>query len=345
MCGIRARSARAVAALVGWLLGLALVLLPLVSGFLGVPASASASVLPPALGPVLASTDCAAAADPGCSASPPPPDVVPGPGGSDQFAAAQLLTLINTDRAAAKLPLLSARADVTAIAVDWSTAMAAVKDIAHNDAYFTSEIRYRLGARSLGENVALNRSTFDAHQRLMASPAHRANLVNPKFTVIGVAVVRDAEGMGYFTEDFLEPVPAGSSPPPAGGAGGDGTVALSSTNHTAIAGAGPATSSAPATARPAAAVPRELAAAPTPSTPVLAADTIPTDLTPDPAAIVSTSTTPGAPSELARGLGPAAGPLDAATPHVPLWLALLGAGSLALAITRLARFKRWARRS
>lgn len=136
----------------------------------------------------------------------------------DPVGAAQLLVLANAERAAAGLPPLEARLDVTELAAEHSRRMAEAGDISHNDAYFTSAVRQRLGARSLGENVAMNKSADDAHRRLMLSPGHRANLMNPKFTVVGMAVVRGADGMGFITQDFVEPAgarPLVSAPVPA----------------------------------------------------------------------------------------------------------------------------------
>jgi hypothetical protein len=308
--------------MVGWLLGVGLVLLPVVTGVLGVPASA----------------DCAPG-DPSCLPAPSLPPPPSAPAGNDVAAAAQLLALINADRAAASLPLLSPRDDVTAIAVEWSTTMAAAQDIAHNDAYFTADTRRRLGARTLGENVAMNRSTYDAHQRLMASPGHHANLVNPKFTVVGLAVVRDGGGIGYITEDFVEPAPAGSSsaPPPSSG-GGDSGASPPTANHPATV-ALPA-SSAAALASAAVATPdRTTAASPSPAS-TTAADSLPTD----PATTGADAGTSDAahPNELARGLGPS-GPTDTADTHVPLWLALLAAAAVALTAARLRSGRRSAR--
>jgi uncharacterized protein YkwD len=145
----------------------------------------------------------------------------------DPVATAQLLVLANTERAGAGLPALVARDDVAAIATEHSRQMAEAGDIFHNDGYFTTEVRQRLGAKALGENVALNTSMDDAHRRLMNSPGHRANLMNPTFTVVGMAVARTADGVGFITQDFVEPkaaspatpaspveVPAGDPAPP-----------------------------------------------------------------------------------------------------------------------------------
>ena len=131
----------------------------------------------------------------------------------DPVAAGQLLLLANAERSAAGLPMLEGRYDVTEVAFGHSRRMAAAGDLFHNDEYFTPAVRQRLGARTLGENVAQNRSADDAHRRLMLSPAHRDNLLNPRFTVVGMAVVRTADGTGYITQDFVEPAAARSLAP------------------------------------------------------------------------------------------------------------------------------------
>ena len=92
--------------------------------------------------------------------------------------------------------------------------MADTQVLAHNDAYFSAESKSRLGAKSLGENVARNGSADDAHARLMASPGHRANLMSSKFSVVGIAVFRDGSGNLWITQGFVQPA-AASAPAPA----------------------------------------------------------------------------------------------------------------------------------
>jgi uncharacterized protein YkwD len=41
------------------------------------------------------------------------------------------------------------------------------------------------------------------HQALMNSPGHRANILEPRFTKIGVGVYQDAGGQFWVTEMFL----------------------------------------------------------------------------------------------------------------------------------------------
>lgn len=149
--------------------------------------------------------------------APPPP--APAPELSSAEAAARLLSLLNDERARAGLAPFALRADVTEIAAGWSGAMAQAEHLSHNDAYFTPETRTRLDARMLGENVARNPSIDGAHRALMASPPHRANILEGRFIVIGIgAELRD--GSWWVTQDFVQPATsdgadrAGAAPAP-----------------------------------------------------------------------------------------------------------------------------------
>jgi hypothetical protein len=57
-----------------------------------------------------------------------------------------------------------------------------------------------------GENVDLNQSIAGAHDALMHSPPHRANILDPDYTVIGVGVLR-ANDQVWVTEDFARGLP------------------------------------------------------------------------------------------------------------------------------------------
>ena len=151
---------------------------------------------------------------------PQPPAPAPAPNPEQR-----LLELMNRERAEVGAPALVWRDDVAAFAEDHSGRMAREGRIWHNDEYFSAESRRRFDAKTVGENVALNKSIDDAHRRLMNSPGHRANIVNPKFTEAGVGVVKDGNGDHFITEAFVEPdgsrpAPAAtktSTPPKAGG--------------------------------------------------------------------------------------------------------------------------------
>ncbi len=59
------------------------------------------------------------------------------------------------------------------------------------------------GARfsSVAENIASGQDTGDIHSGWMRSPGHRANILDPKLTALGVAVVQ-ARGRVFAVEDF-----------------------------------------------------------------------------------------------------------------------------------------------
>ena len=82
--------------------------------------------------------------------------------------------------------------------------MARARQLRHNDAYFTDENRQRLDARTLGENVAVGASSGEIHRALMASEPHRANVLDPRFTVIGIGAVQNERGW-WVTQDFVQP--------------------------------------------------------------------------------------------------------------------------------------------
>ncbi|MBW3668517.1 MAG: CAP domain-containing protein [Actinobacteria bacterium] len=139
--------------------------------------------------------------------------------GHQPAAVSRLLTLMNNERRSRGLPLFAQRGDVTATSAGHSEAMAAAGTIWHNDAYFTAANKKRLDAVLLGENVARNPDIDDAHRRLMNSPGHRANLLDSRFTVVGLAVYRSSTGSLYVTQNFLQPrvaeAPRAAAPAPA----------------------------------------------------------------------------------------------------------------------------------
>lgn len=141
---------------------------------------------------------------PGIPPAPSPAPAVPavGQGVAMPDAAQRIYQLVNQERASAGLAALAVSSQIASIAADHSLAMADRHDIYHNDAYFSPANRRALGAGALGENVAMNSTIDDAHQRLMASPGHRANILNPGFNTVGMAVVRDKSGTLYVTQDF-----------------------------------------------------------------------------------------------------------------------------------------------
>lgn len=146
-----------------------------------------------------------------------PPVTVPAPveTGSLPAAAQHLLELTNAERRQAGVGTLAWRDDVADLAVAHSQEMAQAGDIFHSTAYFGTAVKNLLNAAVRGENVAYNGDVDDAHARLMASPGHRANILDARFSVVGIGVVRAADGRYFITEDFLQPAGAPRPAAPA----------------------------------------------------------------------------------------------------------------------------------
>ena len=132
-------------------------------------------------------------------------------------AAQHLLDLANNDRRQAGVGQLTSRDDIVTIALAHSQDMARAGDIFHSTTFLTAAVKNLLGARIGGENVAYNGDIDNAHDRLMASPGHRANLLDARFSVVGFAVVHAPDGRYFITEDFIEPsgAPRAAAPAPA----------------------------------------------------------------------------------------------------------------------------------
>lgn len=77
--------------------------------------------------------------------------------------------------------------------------MAGVEKIWHNKRF-----RYQIsGWWLLGENVGWTNSTVDyLHRAFMASPEHRRNILDPRFTSIGIGETVSADGRIFVAEDF-----------------------------------------------------------------------------------------------------------------------------------------------
>jgi uncharacterized protein YkwD len=137
------------------------------------------------------------------------PDV---PGNDVEFQTEQqLLALANQSRQKAGAPPLTLDAGLSHAARIHAQAMLEARQLSHQ---FDGEpsLPTRLADRTQlqldqeGENVALDYSAEGGHQHLMLSPPHRANLLNPAYNVVGLAVVRSGDRL-YIVQDFAHALP------------------------------------------------------------------------------------------------------------------------------------------
>lgn len=123
----------------------------------------------------------------------------------DLAAEQKMVQLVNAERAKAGLPALQVDDRLTQIARKHSRLQASKRSLSHQ---FPGEpdVRHRVAATGLrfdisGENVAYDAEAVSANRELMNSPPHRANILRPQFTAIGIGVVRSGN-LIYVTEDF-----------------------------------------------------------------------------------------------------------------------------------------------
>ncbi|MFT3698382.1 MAG: CAP domain-containing protein [Kofleriaceae bacterium] len=126
-------------------------------------------------------------------------------------AAQRLLVLLNRDRQAAGLQPLQWDARVAAVAKGHSEEMKRTKVVAHVSPT-TGSAADRVRAAGIKtavvlENVARAYGVGEAHQGLMNSPGHRANLMSPQATHVGIAVVLGDDVSGrhelFVTQVFI----------------------------------------------------------------------------------------------------------------------------------------------
>jgi uncharacterized protein YkwD len=117
----------------------------------------------------------------------------------------QLVDMLNLERARAGLPSLKVDDRLTQAAREHSVLMAKAKQLSH---LFPGEppLPKRLAATNIrfnndAENVAYDYTVQAAHEGLMQSPPHRANILSPQYNTVGVGVLRSGD-VFWVTQDF-----------------------------------------------------------------------------------------------------------------------------------------------
>ena len=142
-----------------------------------------------------------------------PEEEKPGAPGEDnseesvqESLAHQVVRLVNEERAKAGLPALAI--DVNTEAAALVRAKEIKQSFSHtrpNGTQFATALKEQgVNYRGAGENIAWGQRTPEAvMQAWMNSDGHRANILKPKFTKIGVGHYQDASGTNYWTQLFI----------------------------------------------------------------------------------------------------------------------------------------------
>lgn len=107
----------------------------------------------------------------------------------------------NAFRKAAGVAPLKQNTAINSVAAAWSKVQADEKRRYHNP---NSSKQIPSGWSSTGENVANGFTVETVTQEWYDSPGHRANMLNPKFTDIGVGLAYDTNGVLYYTQNFAQ---------------------------------------------------------------------------------------------------------------------------------------------
>jgi uncharacterized protein YkwD len=126
------------------------------------------------------------------------------PGSPGSGATGDVVSAVNQDRAMAGLPPLAWDNTLYGLATNHANEIAASQTLWHSDLASWLTVPWMSAWRSLGENLisGSNLTGWSAEDIWMASPAHRANILNPSFNSIGVGVKVDAAGRAWIVALF-----------------------------------------------------------------------------------------------------------------------------------------------
>jgi len=119
----------------------------------------------------------------------------------------QMVDLVNAERAKAGLPALKVDLELARVARIKSRDMIENDYFSHTSPIYGSPFdmirNFGISYRAAGENLACNQTVEAAHQSLMNSSGHRANILNSTYTHIGVGIVNGGMCGKMFTQMFI----------------------------------------------------------------------------------------------------------------------------------------------
>jgi uncharacterized protein YkwD len=129
-----------------------------------------------------------------------------------------LAEAINGERGTRQLPALRLDHTLTQISEFYACRLVDGGFFAHEDPFDGSTVDVRAANfgyafLKIGENLASGqRSVAEAVAAWMASPAHRANILDPAYTEIGAAVKVGGDAGTYWVLEFGRPITANAEP-------------------------------------------------------------------------------------------------------------------------------------
>jgi uncharacterized protein YkwD len=118
----------------------------------------------------------------------------------------EMARMVNVEREARGLNALEFNAPLAVVARQHSQTMMSSGKFSHDADGRSMEERIRKAVTNVcrfGENITKHYSIEYAIGDLMGSPGHRGNLLDPKFTGIGIGITKGEDGFLYITQDFF----------------------------------------------------------------------------------------------------------------------------------------------
>jgi len=127
------------------------------------------------------------------------------PPASTGSVSGDVVAAVNQDRAANGLGGLAVDGQLTAYAQSWANHLAATGGLEHTDLAALMRLPYMAQWWTMGENLLTGTGAMSgaaAEDLWMGSSGHRASILNPAFTHIGVAAVSDSSGRLWMVAEF-----------------------------------------------------------------------------------------------------------------------------------------------
>lgn len=123
---------------------------------------------------------------------------------------AQVAALVNEERAAAELPALTVNKELSQVAEKKAMDMRDHNYFSHTSPTYGSPFdmmkKFGITYHSAGENIARGQKTPQSvMDSWMTSQGHKENILNAKYTEIGIGYVTDSKGNTYWVQMFIRP--------------------------------------------------------------------------------------------------------------------------------------------
>lgn len=123
----------------------------------------------------------------------------------------EVIRLVNIERSKRGLQLFTGNWQLSRVARYKSQDMATKRYFSHTSPTYGSPFRmmedFGIRFSSAGENIAMGQRTpQEVMTGWMNSPGHRANILNPSYTQIGVGLAKSSNGSNYWTQMFIKPL-------------------------------------------------------------------------------------------------------------------------------------------